>query len=337
MEHDAYKNISVIGAGAWGTALAHMLADAGKSVTLFARNAALADAINATHENKPYLEGCMLSSSIRATADMAQAAQSAEMIVLATPAQHMRAMLKNLAPHAPRGVPLVNTAKGIELETGTLLSAIAAEEAPHHPYAVLSGPTFASEVVKGLPAAATLATRADEATARLCLETLRGRAFRPYLSRDVLGAEIAGALKNVVAIACGIVDGRALGQNAKAAVMTRGLAEIRRLGVRIGADAETFMGLSGLGDLTLTCHSMTSRNFSLGHALGCGQKLADIMAKRRTVAEGVATAAAAATFAQKAGVDMPINAAVDAILHAGADIGATVSALLARDLRFETA
>jgi glycerol-3-phosphate dehydrogenase (NAD(P)+) len=187
-----------------------------------------------------------------------------------------------------------------------------------------------------LPTAITLATKEDAAVAEVWAQSLRGAAFRPYLSDDPLGAEIAGALKNVIAIACGIVEGRKLGQNAKAAVMTRGIAEIRRLGVKKGAQPETFLGLSGIGDLTLTCNSMTSRNFSLGFALGQGQKLADILAARRSVAEGVATAAAAKIFAARAGVDMPISEAVCDILHHGAEVGAVVSALLSRDLRHET-
>jgi glycerol-3-phosphate dehydrogenase (NAD(P)+) len=250
------------------------------------------------------------------------------------PAQHLRAVLGELAPRLDAATPLVLCAKGIEEETGKLLSEIVAELAPDNPFAVLSGPTFAAEVAAGLPTAVTVASSDQALTARLA-EALATSSFRPYASTDPTGAELGGALKNVIAIACGIVEGAGLGANARAALMTRGLAEIVRLGVRLGAKAETFLGLSGLGDLTLTCNSLQSRNCSLGVALGEGRALADILAERQAVTEGVATSAAAVRLARRLDVDMPVVTAVDGILHSYADIGATIRALLARPLKAE--
>lgn len=328
------NNISVIGSGAWGTALAEVLSRAGRAVTLYARDPGLAETINKTGENDIYLAGTKIDSRIRATADPAAAVKTADIVLLVTPAQHMRGMLWQFKGLLPKGVPLINCAKGIEVGSGLLPSEIVEEIAPGHPYAVLSGPTFAHEVVRGLPSAVTLAAAHDEA--RLWAEALKSAALRPYLSDDVPGAEVAGALKNVIAIACGIVEGLKLGQNARAAVMTRGMAEIRRLGVRKGARAETFLGLSGIGDLTLTCNSMSSRNFSLGAELGQGRPLDDILGNRRTVAEGVATARAVALHADKLGVDMPICIGIDHILHRGAKIDDIVRELLSRDIRNES-
>ena len=330
------NNIAVIGAGAWGTALAEVLSQAGRSVTLCARDAALAERINTTHENPVYLPGEKLDPRLRATADPAAAVKDADLVLLMTPAQYLRATLTRLKPHLPKGVPLINGAKGIEMTTGYLLSEVAAEIVPDHPWAALSGPTFATEVVKGLPTAITLATTADDAAGQLWAESIRGKAFRPYLSNDPVGVEIAGALKNVIAIGCGIVDGKQLGQNAKAAVMTRGLAEVRRLGVKRGAKQDTFLGLAGVGDLTLTCSSMTSRNYSLGFELGQGRTLDEILKSRHSVAEGVTTAWAVADYAEQHGVDMPICMAVHVILRNKADVREVVSNLLARGLRYES-
>jgi glycerol-3-phosphate dehydrogenase (NAD(P)+) len=329
-------NISVIGAGAWGTALAQILAVAGRKVTLYARDPGLAGTLNSRHENVVYLAGEKLDPRIRATADVADAVAGAGLVLLVTPSQHLRETLKKFQPHLPAGVPLINAAKGIEMATGNLLSQVAAEVLPAHPYAALSGPSFAIEAVRGLPTAITLATTAAEKTGRLWAESIRGRSFRPYLSQDPVGVEIAGALKNVIAIACGIVEGRALGQNAKAAVMTRGIAEVRRLGVKRGARPETFLGLAGIGDLTLTCSSMTSRNYSLGFELGQGKSLEDILKARRSVAEGVTTAAAVSDYAAQHKVDMPICTGVHAILRGRAGVNEVVSELLSRDLRYES-
>lgn len=330
------NNIAVIGAGAWGTALAEVLAKAGRTVTIYARDAALADKLNSTHENTVYLPGEKLNAGIRATSDPAAAVAGAQLVIMMTPAQYLRDTLKKFKPHLPKGVPLINGAKGIEMTTGYILSEVAAEVTPDHPYAALSGPTFATEVVKGLPTAITLATTVDDVTGQLWAESIHGKAFRPYLSNDPVGVEIAGALKNVIAIGCGIVEGKQLGQNAKAAVMTRGLAEVRRLGVKRGAKPETFLGLSGVGDLVLTCSSMTSRNYSLGFELGQGRHLDEILKSRRSVAEGVTTAWAVADYAEQHGVDMPICLGVHAILRNKADVRDVVTNLMARGLRYES-
>lgn len=326
--------IGVIGAGAWGTALAQVLAGAGRSVTLYARDPAQAAALSNTRRNETYLPGVTLHPGIHVTADLAEGG-AAEVLLLTTPAQFMRQALNGLKKTARPDAVLVNCAKGIEIDTGKLLSEIATEIMPQNPYAVLSGPTFAHEVARGLPAAITFATRATPDRAGAWARALSAASFRPYIAGDVIGAEIAGAVKNVIAIACGIVDGKKLGQNAKAAVMTRGMAEIKRLGLHWGAEAESFLGLCGIGDLTLTCNSMSSRNYSLGVALGEGRSVSEIMRARRTVAEGVATARAVALHAHKRHVDMPIAAAVNAILHQNADIDTVVKGLLSRDLKEE--
>lgn len=329
------QNIAVIGGGSWGTALAQIFAQAGRDVILFARDAGLAEKINTTHENPTYLAGAKLDARLKATADLAAAVKTAQLVMLVTPTQYLRDTMKKLAPLLPAAVPVLNASKGIEMTTGYLLSEVAAEILPGHPYAAFSGPTFATEAVRGLPTAITLATSADAKIAQTWATALRGRAFRPYLSDDVIGVEIAGALKNVIAIACGIVEGRGLGQNAKAAVMTRGIAEIRRLGVKRGAKPETFLGLAGLGDLTLTCSSMTSRNYSLGFELGQGKPLKQILAERKSVSEGVTTSWAVADYAAAHDVDMPICLAVKEILHNGANVDDIVMGLLSRDLKNE--
>jgi len=326
-------NIAIIGAGAWGTALAQVLADAGQNIMLYARSSELATAINSYGQNESYLSGIFLNNNIHATAFIKEAVAKAEIVLLATPTQFVRHALTELKPHLPPGVPIVSCAKGIEIATGKLLSEVAADVIPGTPYGVLSGPTFAYEVAKGLPTAVTFAVQSDKA--EQWAQALSSKSFRPYLSRDVVGAEISGALKNVIAIACGIVEGKNLGENAKAAVMTRGMAEIKRLGLKRGAEADTFLGLSGIGDMTLTCNSMASRNYSLGVMLGQGRKLVNILAERNTVAEGVTTARAIALNANKLQVDMPISTAIDKILHQEADINAVIDGLLSRDLKPE--
>jgi len=330
------NNIAIIGAGAWGTALAQVLAEAGRAVVLYVHEPELVDSINKNHQNDLYLPDVSLNKNIRATSVLAEATKDADIILLATPTQFVRDVLIKFKPYLPKGVPLVNCAKGIEMSTGKLLSEVVAEIVPEFPYAVLSGPTFAVEVVRGLPTAATFATVAPEQEARLWAQMISGKLFRLYISSDPVGAEISGAIKNVIAIACGIVEGKGLGQNAKASVMTRGMAEIRRLGLEKGAEADTFLGLSGLGDLTLTCNSMTSRNYSLGFELGRGRKLVDILAERRTVAEGVTTARAIAAHANALGVEMPISSSIDKILHQDAEINAVILSLLSRDMKKES-
>lgn len=330
----ALKRFAVVGAGAWGTALALVATRAGRQAILWAREREVVDSIIQKRENAAFLPGIVLEPRFAVTEEIRAAIEEVEAVILAVPAQFLRAMLADVGRYVPPGAVLVLAAKGIERETGALLSETIAAALPKHPLAILSGPSFAAEVAKGLPTAVTVAAREIE-TADLVAQALGGRTFRPYHSDDPVGVEIGGAVKNVIAIACGVVVGRGLGENARAALLTRGLAEMTRLGVAKGAKAETFMGLSGLGDLALTCGSPQSRNMSLGVALGQGKPLADILAARRSVAEGVTTAPAVLALAKTLGVDMPISAAVDAVLHKGADIDETIAALLARPLKAE--
>ncbi len=332
--HAGNLRIGIVGAGAWGTALAVAARRAGSDVVLWARDPALVRTINGDHENPRYLPGIALDPAIRATGDLAAAAAAAVLLLVA-PAQNLRQIAGLLAPHLAADRPLVVCAKGIEQGTGALMTEVLAEALPGRPLAVLSGPTFAREVARGLPAAVTLATE-DDALGEALAAALGSRRFRPYLTRDLVGAQIGGAVKNVIAIACGIVAGCQLGDNARAALITRGLAEVVRLGRAKGGQSETLMGLSGLGDLTLTCSALQSRNYSLGAALGAGQALADVLAERHTVAEGVFSAAAVSALAQDLAIDMPIAAAVDAVLNRGADIDATIEGLLARPFRAES-
>ncbi len=327
------ERIGVIGAGAWGTALALAGRRAGREVVLWARDPELAAEIGAAQENPRYLPGVRLDPEIRATADLAEAAES-DALLLVTPAQALREVATALAPQLGPARPLVICSKGIERGSGLLMTEVLAEVLPGRAAAVLSGPTFALEVAHGLPTAVTLAAE-DAALGAVLIKALGSRTFRPYLSDDVVGAQIGGAVKNVMAIACGIVAGRKLGDNARAALITRGLAEVTRLGRARGARPETLMGLSGLGDLTLTCTSRLSRNYSLGVALGEGETLAALMAGRRSIAEGVFSAEATLALAQQLDVEMPITGGVDAILNQGAPIEAAIEALLARPFRAE--
>lgn len=327
------QRFGIIGGGAWGTALAQVLRRAGRDVVLWAREAETVEAINHDHTNPLFLSGVALDPGIVATTDLATAAR-ADAMLLITPAQHLReigAKLQTLL--AARG-PVIICTKGIEEKTGALMSEVVASVLPQAALVVLSGPTFAGEVARGLPTAVTLATLDAELGQRL-IAAMGSRAFRPYLSDDVIGAQIGGAVKNVMAIACGIVMGRGMGDNARAALITRGLAEMVRLALAKGGKAETLMGLSGLGDLTLTCSSTQSRNHSLGFALGKGEELVQFLAARRSVAEGVSSAAAAATLARNLMIDMPIVFAIDAILHHGAAIDHVIEELLARPFKSE--
>jgi glycerol-3-phosphate dehydrogenase (NAD(P)+) len=327
------QRIGIIGGGAWGTALAVTARRAGREIILWAREAEVVAAINERHENPLFLPGIAVDPAIAATGELAVAA-AADAVLLVVPAQHLREIAAVLAPSLRPGAAVVICAKGVEAATGALMSEVAAALLPGATLAVLSGPTFAGEVARGLPTAVTLAT-ADQAVGRAIIAALGTRSFRPYLSDDVVGAEIGGAVKNVLAIACGIVAGRRLGDNARAALITRGLAEMVRLARVKGGRAETLMGLSGLGDLTLTCTGVQSRNHSLGFALGEGKSLSEILGPRRSIAEGVSSAAALGALGRRLGVDMPIVAAVDAILHHAADIDETIAGLLARPFRAE--
>lgn len=324
------ETIGVIGAGAWGTALAQMLASDGRDVVLWAYEDDVVAAINAEHRNPLYLPSATLAPTIRATGHLADFA-AIDTVLVVTPAQVLGKVLGGLVK-APRD--LVLCSKGIEAGTGRLMNDVAREASPESAIAVLSGPTFAHEVAAGLPTAVTLACGGGAAQWDRLAPAIARPAFRPYYSDDVTGAEIGGAVKNVLAIACGVVDGLALGQNARAALIARGYAEMLRFGEALGAEAETLSGLCGLGDLVLTCSSTSSRNFSLGKALGEGASAADLMADRRTVAEGAFTAPVLAELAAARGIAMPIVDAVGAIL-AGANARRVVAELLARPLRAE--
>ena len=324
----------MVGAGAWGTALAVVANAAGRAVTIVARDPSLVAAINETHRNPRTLADIPLDPAIEATADVS-AVGTADAVLLVTPAQTTRAVAAAVAAHLRPGVPLVICAKGFEQPTGRLLSEVLAEAAPRAIPAALSGPTFAAEVARRLPTAVTLAC-ADGVLAEALREALRAPTFRPYDTPDVVGAQTGGAVKNIVAIACGIVEGCALGGNTRAALMTRGLAEVARLSAALGGDPRTLMGLSGLGDLALTCTSRMSRNYALGVALGAGQRLAALVGAGHDLAEGYYSAPAVLARAAALGVEMPICAAVHAVLYDGAAIDATIQELLARPLRRES-
>ncbi|MGB1547129.1 MAG: NAD(P)H-dependent glycerol-3-phosphate dehydrogenase [Alphaproteobacteria bacterium] len=322
--------IGIVGAGAWGTALAQVVRRQGNETILYAIEPEVVEAIRETAENTTYLPGIKLDPEIHVTNTLVTVAK-ADVLLLTTPAQYLRKTTEAIAPHIKDGTPVVICAKGIEEKSGSLMSEILAATLPKAPLAVLSGPTFAAEVARGLPTAATLAA-IDKPTGEQLLAVLGSPRFRTYLSEDIVGTQIGGAVKNVLAIACGIVEGRRLGENAKAALITRGLAEILRLGVALGGQPKTFMGLSGLGDLTLTCSSRQSRNLSLGVALGEGKTLKEIMARRKSVTEGVYTASAIPELANRLGLEMPIADAVRDVLHHGANIDAAIEGLLARPL-----
>jgi glycerol-3-phosphate dehydrogenase (NAD(P)+) len=324
------KRIAVLGGGAWGTALAATALRGRNEAVLWARDAGTVAAINSRRENPRYLPGIMLDPAPRATADLGKALDGAAVVLAATPAQTLRATLEAAAPHIAAGIPLVICAKGIERATGRLLSEIAAEILPENPAAVLSGPSFAADVARGLPTAVTIAA-ADEALAAQLAGLFSSPSFRCYSTGDLIGVELGGALKNVLAIAAGAVSGAGLGASAQAAMVTRGFVELRRIGAAFDARPETLMGLSGLGDLILSCGSAQSRNFSYGLALGRGQPLDGL-----PLAEGVPTAAIAAEIAHKRGIDAPIVAAVAALLRRELTIGQAVTALLSRPLKSET-
>ncbi len=332
----AFNHFGIIGGGAWGTALALALLRAGRDVRLWAFEPAVAESINRQHENKTYLPDIKLDPRLKATNNFADIA-ACDVWILVTPAQHTRAIAAELVKAAGESkAPVIIAAKGIEQKTSALLSDVVTATMPQHPVAILSGPSFAAEVANGKPAALTLAIK-DAGLGEQLLQAMATPTFRLYLTDDVVGAQIGGAVKNVLAVACGVIEGRDMGENARAALITRGMAELVRLGVAMGGRAETLMGLSGMGDLVLTCSSPQSRNMSLGMALGQGKALADILASRASVAEGVTSAAATLALAQKHKVEMPIVAAVDAVLNRKADIDVLIAGLLARPLKTEVA
>lgn len=328
----SFRRIGVIGAGAWGTALALVCARAGREVTLWAREPEVVASIREDRENRLFLPGVQIDCAVAVTPDFADLS-ACDLVLAVPPAQHMRSTLAAFAPHAP-SAPVVLCSKGIEQGSLKLMSEVAAETLPGIQLAVLSGPSFAGEVARGLPTAVTLACAEDECAERIG-EAIVTSTFRAYLATDVIGAEAAGAVKNVLAIACGIVEGRELGRSAHAALITRGFAELTRFAVALGAEAETVAGLCGLGDLVLTCSSPQSRNMAVGLALGRGETLEQALAGKLSVAEGVASAPALAALAQNLGVDMPISQAVNAILAGAVGIDDAIAALLSRPLKME--
>lgn len=323
----------VLGAGSWGTALAQLLATNGHLVTLWMRDADQARAINRTRENKKYLPDAALHQNIQATADLPDFA-SADLCLSVIPAQHTRAQLTSFAPYMSDGLPIVLCSKGIEISTLDFMNEVLAESVPQAARFVLSGPSFAKDVVAGLPTAVTLAGD-DLDAAKALAPLIQGLTFRPYVTDDMIGAEIGGAVKNVLAIACGMLLGMGLGQSAHAALIARGFAEMNRLGTALGAQAETLSGLCGLGDLVLTCSSPQSRNMSCGFKLGQGESLSDILASRHSVTEGVATAPALVRLAERHDVDMPISITVNAVLSGKMTPVQAVTALLSRPLKLE--
>ncbi|CAN5285906.1 NAD(P)H-dependent glycerol-3-phosphate dehydrogenase [soil metagenome] len=325
--------VGVLGGGAWGTALAQVCARADLPVTLWAREPEVVAGVNGAHENTLFLPGVALEAGVRATTDIAEAA-SCDVVLAVPPAQHMRATLRALAATAKPDVTVVLCSKGIEQGSLKLMTQVLAETLPHARAAVLSGPSFAGEVARGLPTAVTLACE-DEALATRIAAAVAAPGFRPYLSDDMIGAEAGGAVKNVLAIACGIVEGRGLGRSAHAALITRGFAEMTRLAVALGARAETLSGLCGLGDLVLTCSSPQSRNMSLGLALGQGKTVEEALSGKLSVAEGAASAPAVRQLAASLGVETPICEAVAALLAGEVDVDAAIGGLLSRPLRPE--
>ena len=322
--------LGIIGGGAWGTALAQVASAGGRETLLWALEPEVVDAVNNRRENAVFLPGVPLDEAVRATADLAEM-DACDAWLVVTPAQHMRSVLER-APDCDK--PLVLCSKGIEERSGELLHKVAKDTCANAPVAVLSGPTFAHEVAKGLPTAVTLAAE-DSPLAEQLRDRIKQPTFRIYVSDDVAGAEIGGAVKNVLAIACGVVEGKGLGQNARAALIGRGFAEMTRFGLAFGAKRETLAGLSGLGDLVLTCSSTSSRNYSLGKGIGEGRSAAELLSDRKTVAEGAFTAPVLARLAREKGIDMPIVDAVDALIAGRANVDQVLDALLTRPPRAE--
>lgn len=328
-----FRTAGVIGAGAWGTALAQVAGWAGLDVLLQAREPEVVESLTARRVNELFLPEVVLDSRVSVTGELADLA-SCDLILAVAPAQHMRSTLTAFAPHHRAGVPVILCSKGIERGSLKLMTEVLAETLPAAPAAVLSGPSFAGEVARGLPSAVTLAC-ADTALGQALMETLSAPTFRPYLASDLIGAEVGGAIKNVLAIACGISEGRGLGRSAHAALITRGFAEMTRMGVALGGEAETVAGLCGLGDLVLTCSSPQSRNMSLGLALGQGQTVEQALAGKRSVAEGYESAPAVRELAARTGVDMPISLAVADVLAGETTVPEMIEALLSRPLKAE--
>jgi glycerol-3-phosphate dehydrogenase (NAD(P)+) len=328
-----FRSAGVIGAGAWGTALAQVTGWAGLDTLLQAREPEVVESIRERRVNEAFLPGVVLDDHVNVTTEIADLG-GCDLILPVPPAQHLRAVMTAFAPHYRPGVPVVLCAKGIERGSLKLMTEVLAESIPGATVAVLSGPSFAADVSRGLPTAVTLAC-ADAALGEELMWTLSAPGFRPYLATDLIGAEAGGALKNVLAIACGIVEGRGLGKSAHAALITRGFAEMTRLAVALGGEAETVAGLCGLGDLVLTCSSPQSRNMSLGLALGQGQTVEQALAGKRSVAEGYESAPAVRDLARKLGVETPICEAVAAVLAGETTVDIVIDGLLSRPLKVE--
>ncbi len=327
------NKIGVIGGGAWGTALATVAARCGHDVLIWAREAEVVDAINQTHENTVFLKDIPLADTIRATGEL-KALADRDALLAVTPAQVLGEIAAKIAPDLPPGMPFIICSKGIDQKTGMFMADILRRAAPDTIPAILSGPSFARDVAKSLPTAVTLACE-DEALAHDLANALNHVTFRPYVSTDVLGAQIGGAVKNVIAIACGIAEGKEFGASARAALTSRGFAELQRFGTALGAKPETLGGLSGLGDLILTCNSAQSRNMSLGIELGRGRPLEDILGSRNSVTEGVYTASALVERAKALNVEMPISSAVHSITSGKASVNDAITELMSRPIRSE--
>jgi glycerol-3-phosphate dehydrogenase (NAD(P)+) len=325
---------AVVGAGAWGTALADLLACGGHTVRLWAFEPDVAVAINDGRENPVFLPGFKLAQSLEATTDHGDALRGAELVVYATPSQHLRSIARAGSKHVAKEAVLAVASKGIEEKTLSLMSDVVAEEVVGRPVVAISGPSFAAEVIARQPTA-IVAASLDPDAAILTQDALSNQTFRVYTNDDLIGVELGGSLKNVMAVATGIVEGLGLGNNSRAALITRGLAEMTRLGLALGAQASTFAGLAGIGDLVLTCTGALSRNRAVGLEVGRGKTLAEALAGKPTVAEGVITTKSALALAQREGVEMPIVATVYRILYEGHSAKRAIPELMARGLRAE--
>lgn len=325
---------AVVGGGAWGSALAHLLARGGHAVRLWAREADVVEHVNLTHANPRFLPGATLDAGIRATGEMAEALGDAELVVYVAPSHVLREVVRSGREELAPGAIAVVATKGIERGSLALMTDVVRAELPGHPVVALSGPSFALEVARGMPTAVVAASE-DTAAAELVQRALSSAWFRVYTNDDVTGVEVGGALKNVMAVATGIAEGVGLGLNSRAALITRGLAEMTRLGIALGARPETFAGLAGMGDLVLTCTGALSRNRAVGVEVGKGRPLAEILAATESVAEGVTTTDSARMLAAQTGVDMPIVAAVSRILFEQQAPRDALADLMGRELRPE--
>ena len=325
---------AVVGAGAWGTALADLLARNGHDVVLWAYEPDVVESVNVEHENRRFLPDAALDASLRATNSYTEALTRVELVCLATPSQHLRSIVRQAAPQIPRLATMCVASKGIERDTLALMSDVVAEEAPGRPVVALSGPSFAAEVVARQPTAIVAASE-DPIAAERAQDAFSNRTFRIYTHDDVIGVELGGALKNVMAVATGICEGAGFGYNSRAALITRGLAEMTRLGAAIGAKPATFAGLAGMGDLVLTCTGSLSRNRAVGIAVGKGATLDEALAGKETVAEGVATTKSALALAEREQVEMPIVSMVNRVLFDGLPALRGVTELMGRELRAE--